>query len=80
MPGGQLYSIAMTEQLLHGWDLAKATGQDATIDPQFATAVEAMMRPNVASGVEGGFYAPEVPVSDDASPSDKLVALAGRNP
>ncbi len=80
MPAGQLYAIGMSEQLLHGWDLAKATGQDGTMDPVLAGAVDTMIRPNIAGGVEAGFYGPEVPVADDASPTDKLVGLVGRHP
>lgn len=80
MPGVQLYSIAMSEQLLHGWDIAKATGQDTTLEPGIAAAVDAMIRPNIDNAVAGGFYGPAVDVPDDASPGDKLVALVGRTP
>ena len=80
MPAGQLYAIGMSEQLLHGWDIARATGQDGTMDDALASAVDAMLRPNIDAAVAGGFYGPSVPVADDASPTDKLVALVGRRP
>lgn len=80
MPGAVLYSIAASEQLLHGWDLAKATGQDTALDPELAVAFDQMIRPNIDNAVEGGFYGPSVQVDDGASAGDKLVALVGRRP
>ena len=80
MPGAALYAIAASEQLIHGWDLAKATGQDTTLDPELAAAFDAMIRPNIDGAVEGGFYGPAVAVPGDASAGDKLVALVGRQP
>jgi uncharacterized protein (TIGR03086 family) len=80
MPGVQLFAIAMTEQLLHGWDLAKATGQDTTLDAELATITDNMLRPNIDGAVAGGFYKAAVGIPDDASPGDKLIALVGRQP
>jgi hypothetical protein len=68
----------------HWWDLAKATGQDATMQ---AEEVEALWETLSAmpSGwwkwqVDNGHYAPAVHVPDDASLQDRLVALIGRDP
>lgn len=73
-------TIVFPEHLLHGWDLAKATGQDTTIPDDLAqealdalTPVEGMLR---APGV----YGPKIDVPDDASLTDKLVAFSGRQP
>lgn len=80
LPGAVLYGIAASEQLIHGWDIAKATGQDTSLDPELAAAFDGMIRPNIENAVAGGFYGPEVAVSDDASAGDRLVALVGRQP
>ena len=80
MPGVALYGIAMTEQLLHGWDLAKATGQETALDQDLAAAADAMIRPNIDSAVAGGFYGPALEVAAEASAADRLIALVGRQP
>ena len=49
MPMGQLYFVAMTEQLLHAWDLAKATGQSATIDQELAAWMQQTNDPALAA-------------------------------
>lgn len=76
--------IAMTglmDLLVHRWDLARATGQDETLDPdeveQFAAGLDpAMTEPMVASG----HYQPPVLVADDADDQTRLLAFTGRRP
>jgi uncharacterized protein (TIGR03086 family) len=66
--------------VVHTWDLAKAVGLDATIDREMA---ERLLGELLAIGdvlVASGHYKVAVPVSDDASTEDKLVAASGRNP
>ena len=68
----------------HGWDLAKATGVDATIDPTEVDALWEALFPMQPSfwewQVENGHYAPKVPVADDAPLQDRLLGLIGRDP
>ncbi len=80
MPGKVLLSIAISEALIHGWDLATATGQATSIEPEVAAAVYGMMRRGVEAGRAIGAYGPAVEVGDDASTQDKLLALTGRTP
>ena len=73
--------IGTGDVLLHTWDLARATGQDETLD---AVEVERMLA-GMASIDEAmlrnsGHYGPRVEVSDDASAQDKLIAFIGRQP
>ena len=67
------------DTVVHGWDLARATGQDATIDDEHATAVLGIAGQMFAHGRVGPF-APEVAVPEDAPAGDRLVALLGRTP
>ncbi|MBX7448639.1 TIGR03086 family protein [Mycolicibacterium sp. 3033] len=72
--------IALTEVVVHGWDLARAIGRPYAVDDDVLRAV----LPHVtefASGapVEGLFAAP-VPVKDDAPLLDRVIALTGRDP
>jgi uncharacterized protein (TIGR03086 family) len=66
--------------LVHGWDLARATGQDTTMDAgeveRLSKQVEAMGDMLRTPGVCG----PEVPVPADASAQDRLLGVLGRNP
>ncbi|HSF86743.1 MAG TPA: TIGR03086 family metal-binding protein [Acidimicrobiia bacterium] len=80
LPGAVLYTIAMTKQLLHGWDLAVATGQATTLDPELVTAADAFIRPAVESGAAAEAYAPPLSVEEGASAQEKLLALVGRTP
>jgi uncharacterized protein (TIGR03086 family) len=83
-PGDQALGIAIMEAVVHGWDLATATGQDATIDPSLATGMLQTLRDGGFienwRNPEGNPFAPEVTVDDSASPGDKLVAYLGRTP
>lgn len=36
MPGGQFIMIPIIDMIIHSWDLAKATGQDTTLDAGLA--------------------------------------------
>jgi uncharacterized protein (TIGR03086 family) len=89
-PGGMMtvpqFLIAMaTDHIIHGWDLARATGQDDILDSDVVEAAYAMMTsPETASlvdmGRQAGFVGPAVAVPDDARLQDKLVAHMGRQP
>ncbi len=67
--------------VVHGWDLARATGQDDTIPTEDVTALHASLGdfPEEAMRSPGAF-GPEVEVADDASDQDKLIAFLGRRP
>lgn len=68
----------------HWWDLAKATGQDATMDPQeveFLWTALSLMEPSWWKWqVDNGHYARAVPVPEDAPLQDRVLGLIGRNP
>jgi uncharacterized protein (TIGR03086 family) len=80
LPGAMMASIAFIEHLTHGWDLAKATGQDTKMPidlvaecTEVATPMDSMLR---MPGVCG----PPVSVPADASPQDRLIGFLGRTP
>ncbi len=64
--------------VVHGWDLARATGQDEAIDPseveRLVAMVEAMGETMRANGVIG----PPVEPAPDASAQDRLLNALGR--
>jgi uncharacterized protein (TIGR03086 family) len=72
--------IAFCDQLLHGWDLAKATGQDPTMPDGLPEAAFNMIRGKFTDEQRKGIMKPEVKVPSDASAQDKLLAYSGRDP
>jgi uncharacterized protein (TIGR03086 family) len=77
---GPSLGIAFSDQLLHGWDLAQATTQDATMPPGLAQAAYEMIHGRFTDDQRKGVFKPEVPVASDASAQDKLLAYSGRDP
>jgi uncharacterized protein (TIGR03086 family) len=67
--------------VIHGWDLARATGQEVTIPAQDLAEMQEAVKhfPDEAMRSPGAF-GPEVPVPDDASDQDKLLGFLGRKP
>ena len=70
---------ALDELILHGWDLARATGQSAGHDGPELKAVHGMVQQFRASGIEG-LFGPVVDVPDDAPLLDRILGLSGRDP
>ncbi len=64
----------------HTWDLAKATGQDATLDPERCAAMLAGAEPYEDAMRQSGQYGPRVEVAEDADAQTKLIAFIGRDP
>jgi uncharacterized protein (TIGR03086 family) len=77
---GPTLGIAFVEQLVHGWDLAKATGQDATMPDDLAQAAFEMIDGRMTDEQRGRFFKPAVPVPRDARAQDKLLGYGGRQP
>jgi uncharacterized protein (TIGR03086 family) len=80
MPGRQALSIHTTDVLLHGWDLAVATGQDDLIDPDLAALALGTLRDVLRlDDGRGRFFGPALaPAGEDAQ--SVLLAYAGRRP
>jgi uncharacterized protein (TIGR03086 family) len=65
---------------LHRWDLARATGQDETLDAHKCAAMLEGMLPLDEVLRASGQYGPRVDVPDDADVQTKLLAFVGRTP
>ena len=80
MPGGNFIMVPITDIIIHGWDLAKATGQDATMDNSLAELGLQVLNGALAGGRDGAFFGPEVSVPASASAQDRLLGFSGRTP
>ncbi len=83
LPGEVCGLVALDEVLLHGWDVARATGQSYAPGDAETEAVRPIVTPDPSapdgSGREGLFGA-VVEVPADAPAFDQVLALAGRDP
>jgi len=77
---GPSLGIAFSDELLHGWDLAKATRQDAAMPAGLAEKAYEHIHGRFTDEQRKGVFKPEMPVAEDASPQDRLLAYTGRDP
>lgn len=82
VPGGVALHLRISELLVHGWDLARATGQPTELDPELAAWVLAVTQRILPPEPRGGEipFGPVVPVPPDAGPYTQLAAWLGRRP
>lgn len=80
LSGQEAALVALNEVVVHGWDLARSTGQDYAVD-------EASLAPCIAFGelftdpeMRGNAFGPVVPTPAGAPSLDRLVGLMGRDP
>jgi uncharacterized protein (TIGR03086 family) len=69
-----------TDVFMHTWDLARASGQDDTLDPTLCAELYEGMQPIDELLRSSGQYGPRVPVPEDASAQDRLLGFIGRDP
>jgi uncharacterized protein (TIGR03086 family) len=81
LPGELAGIIALDELVVHGWDVARASGQDFDQDRESLEAVYAFVKQFSSAGeAREGMFGPEVAVPDDAPLLDRLLGLTGRDP
>jgi uncharacterized protein (TIGR03086 family) len=77
---GPSLAIAFTDQLVHGWDLAKATGQDTTMPDDLARAAFEAINGKMPDDQRHGMFKAARSVPDGASAQERLLGYAGRQP
>lgn len=65
---------------VHTWDLLRATGHTMPLDPEVAERGLAFLHQGLTDENRGPAFGPAIAVPVDASPYDRLVAFAGRDP
>jgi len=87
MPNPDLHTAADAwdapdELVVHGWDIARATGQPFDCGAATLDEVESTVR-QVRDGHDGdipGLFGPVVPVAGDAPALERVLGLTGRDP
>lgn len=80
MPAPFVASMLASDLVIHGWDLARATGQDYHCDDAAAEIAHRFVADTGEQGRGMGIYAKPVPVADEASALDRSLGLSGRDP
>ncbi len=70
----------LTDLAIHGWDLARATGGDESIDPEVAQLLWDAWAPREELVRGSGVFGQHVDVPDDAPVASRLLGLLGRTP
>jgi uncharacterized protein (TIGR03086 family) len=85
VPGSDLSNemwgkITLTELVVHGWDIAKATGQPFALPEQTLRACLDHVATFVPNAPIPALWGPPVDVAPDAPLLDRIVAITGRAP
>ncbi|MFI7014994.1 TIGR03086 family metal-binding protein [Streptomyces sp. NPDC050164] len=80
LPGEIAGLVAIDELVIHGWDLARATGQPYAPDPAALQTCHDFLAASVDDPGRGEIFGPVVPVEADAPLLDRTVGLSGRDP
>jgi uncharacterized protein (TIGR03086 family) len=83
LPGEIAGLVALDELVLHGWDVAHATGQAYDCEPEILEAVYQFVAPLAVPGQEPqreGLFGPVIEVPESAPLLDRVIGLSGRDP
>ena len=80
VPGEVYCGHRLIDVLVHGWDVAKATGQDTTLPADQVAACLEVAEPQAEMLAGSGAFHTDVTAGADADPQTRLLALLGRRP
>ncbi|MCW3842928.1 TIGR03086 family metal-binding protein [Micromonospora yasonensis] len=80
LPQETVGEMALIDLTVHGWDLARATGQRLEVDPAVLDAGHGFMDKMGETGQQMGAFGTPVPTTPDATPLDHLLGRTGRDP
>jgi uncharacterized protein (TIGR03086 family) len=79
-PAANIGALIIAELVLHGWDLAAATGQDYVVSDRAAEAALQAVEANAEIFRQYKGFADPVPTAADAPILDRVLTLSGRDP
>jgi uncharacterized protein (TIGR03086 family) len=80
MPASMIGGMVLGELVVHGWDLARATGQEPRWDDGVLKFLYCEVEQTAEQGRKMGVYGDQVHVPATASVLDQTLGLAGRDP
>ncbi|MEU9009060.1 TIGR03086 family metal-binding protein [Streptomyces sp. NPDC048479] len=72
--------VALNELVIHGWDLARATGQEYAPGEASLEVSYGVLKPAADAPGRGGLFGPVVEVPENAPLLDRVVGFSGRRP
>jgi uncharacterized protein (TIGR03086 family) len=79
-PASWFVGQQITDLVVHGWDVAKATGESTEFDPELARLALDWGKENLRPEFRGRDFGPEVAVPERAPLHDRLAGFFGRDP
>jgi len=80
MPARMIAMMMVGELVVHGWDLARATGQPLEPYPAILATVHEMTTAMGDQGRQMGAFGAEVEIPEGAPLLDRVLGLSGRDP
>ncbi|MEC3919541.1 TIGR03086 family metal-binding protein [Nocardia sp. CDC160] len=78
-PAPQMAIFALDELVIHGWDLARATGQPYSPAQEDLAVLLGFLRDTPREGIPG-LFGPVIDIPAEAPLLDRVVGLTGRDP
>jgi uncharacterized protein (TIGR03086 family) len=78
VPGEEYVRQLTADLLIHGWDLARATGQDESLDLDTVAVILPWAEANAELFAGSGMFAPSLTTDESDGPDVRLLALLGR--
>jgi uncharacterized protein (TIGR03086 family) len=79
-PAADVGAMLLMETALHGWDVARATGQEFTVDDRTAAALEDVVDKQAEMFRKYQGFADAIEPPPDATAFVRALTLAGRDP
>ena len=79
-PAADVGAMLLMETALHGWDVARATGQEFTADEPTAAALEDIVQAQAELFRKYQGFADAVEPPEDATAFERALTLSGRDP
>jgi len=79
-PAADVGAMLLMETALHGWDVARATGQEFTVDDRTAEALEDIVQAQAELFRKYQGFADAVEAPENATAFERALTLSGRDP
>jgi uncharacterized protein (TIGR03086 family) len=80
VPGADYTGHRLVDVVVHGWDLAAATGQDRSMDAEALEVLWPRLQSEAEMLASTPYFGDPVSVGDDAPLADRVLGLLGRDP
>jgi uncharacterized protein (TIGR03086 family) len=79
-PAADVGAMLLMEMGLHGWDVARATGQEFSVDDSTASALEDIVQAQAELFRKYQGFADPIEPPPDATALERALTLSGRDP